>query len=76
METTKDAIVVFVSLNVLRTSGIDGANIEDARGVIKVMNERRPVWEMISYMSVKVIQNSASRPWGSRRNGSEIFLTT
>jgi hypothetical protein len=55
METTKDAIVVFVSLNVLRTSGIDGANIEDARGVIKVMNERRPVWEMISYMSVKVI---------------------
>ena len=43
METTKDAIVVFVSLNVARTSGTDGANMEDAKGVIKVMNERRPI---------------------------------
>jgi hypothetical protein len=42
METTNDAMVVFVSLKVTRTSGTDGANMEDARGVIKVMNERRP----------------------------------
>lgn len=42
METTKEAMVEFVSLKSLRTCGTDGANMEDARGVIKVISERRP----------------------------------